>query len=707
MFTTTDPFQRQPILFVGSRRVGLAFATAAFAIAAFATAIVCLVSACVTTELKSPNDTADTPPADGFGDVPTTPNDLTATDVKIPVQDTADADALDTAPIQDAHADVLETPDAADTADTQCEGDGCTPECSKTIAGYREELLLGTFPPYKLVDIAFSPDGRAFVGLKNGEIRIIQNGELQSAPFVTVPHNSEAWEENGLLDLEVDPDYPQSPYLYVFQSYVYNGDPVGTPGTCDTLDCPFELVTQLDGTTEVSNPKSGPTPFGNTRQRVIRYDISTNVAPTPDAFETLLSDLPGGTQTHNGGGLAFGLDHRLFVGLGDATTPPNAQDFSNIVGCILRIDKDTGTAPADNPFINPADGIPDRIYACGIRQGFGLAVHPDTGELYQSENGPSYGDELNWIPKGGNLGWPLGAGFLNNGITTDPVQSWTPNIAPAKILIYQGSYLPGLYGDILIASWNQGDIRRIRLADPQQQPGKLGWESDFLPYVGKPVLVGQDPDGRIYYGEFLTGKLFRILGVDKCAAPVPVIQTNPTNLTGIAPFEVQFDATASLVRPPATHIVKVFWEFGVDEGHTEGSVATHTFTHIGTHIATTTIVDSLGRHAQELFAITVVPNAGDQIPSTHITTSQPQAGTAPLEVYLRGHAHDGEGPLPELRWNFGDNTPDKVFIDQPPGQDVELYHLYTNPGVYFLTLSAQDSVGQTAKSTVKITVEKP
>ncbi|NUN13983.1 MAG: PQQ-dependent sugar dehydrogenase [Myxococcales bacterium] len=676
-------------------------------------AVAITFSACVTTELESPDSKTATTQVDSYVDTSNPAIDVGNSDTNVVFTDTGLSDTP--AGIQDIVIyDVIDAgnqdatqSDVFDSADIGCDSEDCVSECSMTVAGYREELLVGDLAPYKLVDIAFAPDGRVFVALKNGEIRIVQNGQLLPVPFVTVPQNSEAWEENGLLDIEIDPEFGQSPYLYVFQSYIYNGDTVGKAGTCDTLSCPFELLKNPDGTTEVQNPKSGPTPFGNTRQRIIRYNAAMNTAISPNAFESLLTDLPGGTQTHNGGGLAFGNDQRLFVGLGDATTPPNAQDFSNIVGCILRIDKNTGAAPPDNPFVSPNDGIPDRIYACGIRQGFGLAVHPDTGELYQSENGPSYGDELNWIPKGGNLGWPLGSGFLNNGTTTDPVQSWTPTIAPAKLLIYKGSLLPDLYGDVLIASWNQGDIRRIRLANPQQLPQKLGWESDFLPYVGKPVLVGQDDNGVIYYGEFLTGKLYRVLGVNQCDAPVPVIQTLPDNLTGIAPFAVQFDASASLVRPPATQLVKAFWEFGADEGHLEGMQASHTFTHIGNHVATVTIVDSVGRHAQQLFTVSVMPNAGDQIPSTHITTTQPQSGSAPLEVYLRGHAHDGEGPLSELRWNFGDNTPDTVFVNQPPNQDVELFHLYKDPGVYVLTLSTKDNAGQSGQSTVKITVEKP
>lgn len=596
-------------------------------------------------------------------------------------------------------------PDAVAAGDSSsdtggCVGDACAP-CDGLIPGLERVPWITGLPEVQVVDMAFDPSGRAFVAVKSGEVRVIRDGALLPTPFVTVPDTSDAWIENGLLGIAFDPDFANSPWVYLFQSYVTTPGAAGVPGECQTLDCPFALETNGDGTTTVANAPGQIPVFGNTRQRVIRYDASADVAG--GAFEVLIDGLPGGTQTHNGGGLAFGLDGRLFVGLGDSTTPANAQDFSNVAGCILRIDKDTGAAPADNPFVAAGDGIPDEIWACGVRQGFGLAVHPDTGELYQSENGPNYGDELNWIPKGGNLGWPLGAGPLGLPGKTDPIVSWTPTIAPAKVIVYRGGLLAGMRGDLMLTSWNDGDLRRIHLADAAGSPGVLGWEGDVIPYVGKPVLVAQDPAGYVYVGEHLSGDISRIQPVGKCVAPLAAMVVSPAS--GAAPLTVTLDASSSHARAPATKIVKHHWELGANDGHPEGQVVTHTFEHVGELTGMLTVVDDLGRHAQALFTVTVTAPPGDAPPVAHIASAKPTSGKAPLEVSLVGHGHDEEGALTEVRWSFSDGSDDFLVADPKSGANTELVHLFKTSGTFTATLTAKDAAGQSASDTVQITVE--
>ena len=581
--------------------------------------------------------------------------------------------------------------------------DGGGPACDGA-GGYERTLVASGLPAVQVVDMAFDPTGRAFVALKNGTIRVMDGGQLLPEPFVTVPDTSDAWIENGVLGIAFDPDFPASPWVYLFQSYVTTPGGAGVPGQCDALSCPFALEDQPDGTTRVVNAPGDIPVFGNGRQRVIRYDASANVASGPGDFEVLIDELPGCTQTHNGGGLAFGLDGRLFVGLGDATTPPNAQDFSNVAGCILRIDKEDGSAPSDNPFVAADDGIPDVIWACGVRQGFGLAVHPDTGELYQSENGPAYGDELNWIPKGGNLGWPLGAGPQGKDGLTDPVQSWTPTVSPTKLVVYGGALMPELRGDILVGSWNDGDLKRLHLTEGGG-PQALAWEGDLIPYVGKPVLVAQDPAGAVYVGEHLAGEIWRVGPVDACVAPQAVVATTPSPASGAGPLTVTLDGSASAFRPPATRIVKYHWELGPEDGHPEGDVVTHTFELPGTLTGMLTVVDDLGRHGQTRFTVTVQLPPGDAPPVAHIASAKPTSGVAPLEVSLVGHGHDPEGALDELRWSFGDGSPDAVTAGAGSGASEERIHTFANPGTYVVTLTAKDTAGQSDAATVTIDVQ--
>lgn len=584
-----------------------------------------------------------------------------------------------------------------DAADGGGDAAGGPDDCGERLPGLERKLLVTGLDEIQVVDMAFDPSGRALVVQKNGTIRVVRDGALLEAPFTTVPDTSDAWIETGLLGIAFDPDFPASPWVYLFQSYVTTPGEPAQPGECDKLDCPFALETAPDGTTTVVNAPGGPSVFGNTRQRVIRYDASADTVEA-GAFQVLIDGLPGGTQTHNGGGLAFGLDKRLFVGLGDATTPPNAQDFSNVAGCILRIERDGGVPP-DNPFVAADDGIPDVIWACGVRQGFGLAVHPDTGELYQSENGPSFGDELNWIPKGGNLGWNVGAGKLGLPGITDPVVSWTPTIAPVKLVVYAGGLMPSLRGDVLLASWGDGDLRRIHLKDAAGAPGLLGWEGDVLPYVGKPVLVAQDPAGFVYVGEHLSGEIWRIQPVDACDAPQAVASAVPAS--GDAPLTVTLSAAASSWSPPATKIVKRHWELGPHDGHPEGAEVTHTFEHPGTITGMLTVVDDLGRHGQTLFTVVVGEPAG-WLPAAHIASVKPTTGQAPLEVEFVGHGH---GALVESSWSFGDGSDDLAVPDPKDGVNAEVVHVFEQAGEYTVTFAVKDDAGKTAIDTVVISVE--
>ncbi len=599
------------------------------------------------------------------------------------------------------------------TGPGRSEADGsdvAEPECGEFGAlgiGFEPVEVTADIAEKVLVDLAFDPSGRGFAAAKDGGVWVLEGGALLPEPFVVVPDTSDVFIETGLLGVAVDPDFETHPWLYLFQSYVTTPGAPAAEGGCEELECPYALEEQPDGTTKVVDAPGMPSTFGNTRARIIRYDASANLAAGPDAFEVLADELPGGTATHNGGGLAFAFDGTLFVGLGDVTTPPNSQDFSNIVGCILRIDRHTGEAPEDNPFVAPDDGIPDRIWACGVRQGFGLAVHPDSGELYQSENGPAYGDEVNWVPKGGNLGWNVGAGFLNVDGLIDPVQTWTPNIAPVKLIAYAGDLLPNLHGDLLVASWNHGDVRRLHLADPLGDPGQLDWEGDFIPYVGKPVMLTQDSEGQIFVGDFLTGRILRIDAIDGCEAPVPAVKLDPSPALGVAPFTVTLDASESIVNPPATSLVKVFWDFGAEEGEAEGEVVEHEFQHIDVVEGTCTVVDNEGRHGQTTFTITVTAGQGDHYPSSHITLTHPSEGEAPLEVHFRGHGHDEEGVITTMTWSFGDGTEDLAFINPGSEVEVDFKHVFEEPGLYTVTLSVVDGAGQEATSFVMIDVIAP
>jgi glucose/arabinose dehydrogenase len=211
------------------------------------------------------------------------------------------------------------------------------------------------------VNLAFAQDGTMFVADKDvGEIRIVRDGEILDEPFVTLPVQVTV-NETGLLGVAIDPAFPDEPWVYAY----YTG-----------TDVVNHLVRiRADG------------------------DRGTEIQP-------LLDLLPATAGWHNGGDLAFGPDGKLYVSVGDGHDGSRSQDPNGIGGRILRLNPD-GSIPDDNPL-----GPGNPTFALGIRNSFGLCFDPETGELWETENGPTEWDEINLIRAGGNYGWPehLGPG---------------------------------------------------------------------------------------------------------------------------------------------------------------------------------------------------------------------------------------------------------------------------------------------------------
>ena len=226
------------------------------------------------------------------------------------------------------------------------------------------------------VALAPAPDGRLFFAeLHTGNIRIVQEGKLQSEPFATIENVSTPG-ESGFLGLALHPNFPREPYVYAM--YVV-----------DNPDTGFPLM-----------------------QRVVRYRDDEGIGRDPTV---ILDNLPAATvYYHNGGRIAFGPDGKLFLSIGDTDVPELAQDPKKLEGSILRYNPD-GTIPNDNPF----PGSP--VFAIGLRNVFGLAFQPGTGSLYATENGPGGFDEVNKIEAGRNYGWPTQMGESKTEGFIDPV----------------------------------------------------------------------------------------------------------------------------------------------------------------------------------------------------------------------------------------------------------------------------------------------
>lgn len=300
------------------------------------------------------------------------------------------------------------------------------------------------------IAFSFAPGRRIFITERSGQVRVFENGELKEEPFVTVDvPDLSGYHETGLLGIATDPNFEDQPYVYIYHTY-----------------------------------EDGNRLFN----RVARYRYGSN--NNPEA-EVLLDRIPGG-RIHNGGILKFGPDGNLYVSTGETNNRSLAQNLDSTAGKILRI-APSGNVPDDNPFENSP------IYSYGHRNVFGLAFHPETGELYATENGPNRDDEVNKILAGRNYGWPIALGISGDERFVDPIVTYTPNIAPTQAIFYTGNVFREIKNQLVFGSYNPNELHALELAgedNTEVEQDRVIFRSDD-PIIG----VAEASDGTIYITE--------------------------------------------------------------------------------------------------------------------------------------------------------------------------------------------------------------
>ena len=283
-------------------------------------------------------------------------------------------------------------------------------------------LATGLWHPWSL---AWLPNGDMLVTERNGKLRTVRDGKLDADPVAGVPavHSVRL---SGLMEVLPHPNFAQNHFVY------------------------------LTYTKDVPEKGEGQVATTLARGRLENRQLV-------DVKDILICDSWAG-DGGSGSRLAWGPDGMLYMTTG-ASNGNAAQEGSSLRGKILRL-KDDGTAAPGNPFAGKP-GYKTEIYSMGHRNSLGLAFNPVTGDVWNNENGPAGGDEINVIKPGGNYGWPevsFGRDYSGPQIVNfkdgkiGPIVFWAPSIAPSGMAFYTGSKFPDWKNNVLVGAQLGGTV---------------------------------------------------------------------------------------------------------------------------------------------------------------------------------------------------------------------------------------------------------
>ncbi len=330
------------------------------------------------------------------------------------------------------------------------------PDTTKSLTP--EVLISGLEHPWSM---AWLPDGSMLITERAGRLRVVRNGQLDPQPIAGLPAIF-ARGQGGLLDIALHPNFRQNSLIYFSYS---------------------------QGNIDANRTVVARAVFDGKRLSQVQEIFAVDqFKPDAQHFGSRLLWLPDGT---------------LLIAIGDGGNPPislngqlirlQAQNKRSQLGKVLRV-KDDGSPPKDNPFINQRSADP-RLYSYGHRNIQGLALHPQTKQVWSTEHGARGGDELNLIQAGQNYGWPLATHsreYFGPEISphrslpgmVDPVLVWQNAIAPSGLTWHNGK----LYAGGLVSQ----DIKEIEIS-PQ---GRVLRQTSIP--IGQRVRDVRSKDGWLY-----------------------------------------------------------------------------------------------------------------------------------------------------------------------------------------------------------------
>ena len=373
-----------------------------------------------------------------------------------------------------------QSPPAADPPARPCTGGALDPSCNQLGTARlplpAEPIVLETAeqPKIRVVAVtrelmhpwglAFLPDGSMLVTERPGRLRVIRNGKLEPTPISGVPQ-VHAVGLNGLMDVAVHPRFAETRLVYL----TYSKPMGGNRSTAALARGRFD---------------------GHSLQ-----DVQEIFVAQPNASGTTR--------------IAFGTDGTLYMTIQGAGGN-RAQDPNDIAGKILRL-RDDGSVPPDNPFVD-RQGYRPEIFTLGHRSNVGIAVHPQTGAIWTTENGPNGGDEINILAAGRNYGWPIvsyGRTYPGPWVTEVPWRAsmepplifWMPSIAASGITFYTGDKFPAWKGHVFVGGMRTGEIPRSGLVERivfNERGDEMRREALLTELKKRFRDVRQGPDGLLY-----------------------------------------------------------------------------------------------------------------------------------------------------------------------------------------------------------------
>lgn len=318
-------------------------------------------------------------------------------------------------------------------------------------------------------EILWGPDNMLWITERGGKISRVNPANGVVSSVITISEVVSQG-EGGLLGMVLHPDFATTPEVFVAYNY---------------------------------------TKAGAYTKKVVKFTYNGTTLVNP---MVLMDNIPA-ANTHNGTRLAISPDKKLFITSGDASVSSRAQDKTNFAGKIQRINLD-GSIPADNPIA----GSP--LWTFGHRNPQGLVFVGD--RLYSSEHGNTTDDEINIIQKGRNFGWPNIEGFCNTSAeqtfcaandVVEPIQAWTPTIAPSGIDFYNNDAIPQWKNSLLLAVLKDSELLQIKLnaAGDKVETVNTYYKSTY----GRMRDVAISPQGDVYIVTSNGGNADKIIKVSK------------------------------------------------------------------------------------------------------------------------------------------------------------------------------------------------